>query len=192
MKNLILLSVISLFVSCGQIPGDKIERNSPTPENNDTNQDLAYYQETFQQNAQFHGKTPVFIPINFKNLEYSNGGSNLEANYLLDNGQEVDQIDKRAAVSRVVGVCYSYQGKGLEIFIDPVYWNKASESQRKALIDHELGHCAYNRDHDTDLHNHRPTSVMYPTIVNNYEAYYEEYQEELHTHNKDAIELAFD
>lgn len=57
-----------------------------------------------------------------------------------------------------------------KIMISEHYWSYMSDGEREMLIDHELGHCVLNREHDAtwievngDL---VPKSLMYPYAFN--------------------------
>lgn len=51
----------------------------------------------------------------------------------------------------VLAHCYVYSTKKNEILIDPDRWETLSEVDKKALIYHELGHCALGYDHRDDM-----------------------------------------
>lgn len=64
------------------------------------------------------------------------------------------------------------QGRSQVIYVDRSDWDGLCEAQRRAVIFHELGHCALYRDHTDE-----PMSYMYPSVL--YCAFYERNQTEL-------------
>ena len=47
------------------------------------------------------------------------------------------------------------------IVVNPLHWDKASESDREALLMHELGHCVLRREHKPgDAPDGTPQSIM--------------------------------
>jgi hypothetical protein len=206
MKIFILLINIVLLTSCGKaidmLKGDQFRTEDPKPLYTTTDEDLIYYSDIFYQNALDFGKRPKFIPMNFAELAYTKNNKenqyvnegprkSLKAHYIMADGTEIHNLEKYNGGSSVVGVCYSFwkNGRdiGIEILIDVTYWSQADEYSKRALIDHELGHCAYGKDHDTEMLAGIPTSVMYPTVVGHYGNFYKEYQEELHGNSKEYI-----
>ena len=74
-----------------------------------------------------------------------------------------------------IGKCYyafyidgPHEGErlNLNVEIDPIFWQEATDTEKEVLIFHELGHCVLNRDHDEDiiLEYEIPKSIMYPVI----------------------------
>lgn len=72
-----------------------------------------------------------------------------------------------------VGVCKVWSDGYKEVRINRTWWNSQADITRKVLIFHELGHCSFNRVHDTRTEPmtgvpaefaNRPLSMMYPTI----------------------------
>lgn len=47
----------------------------------------------------------------------------------------------------IVGVCYTYSNGATSVEIKKSYWQKITDSEKKFLIYHELGHCVLNRGH---------------------------------------------
>lgn len=86
---------------------------------------------------------------------------------------------------RVIGMCKRWSNGYRQIEIDPEYWNDThtSEQAKIGLIFHELGHCALNRDHNSEVEYYSgehirgdvPVSLMYP--YNFYSSSYEELQD---------------
>jgi hypothetical protein len=64
----------------------------------------------------------------------------------------------------VVGLCeFSVPRK---ITIDALYWSKATKTQRKLLMFHELGHCVFNREHKEDKYTDGcPKSIMSSVLM---------------------------
>jgi len=56
------------------------------------------------------------------------------------------------------GECIQNEDGQKTIIIRETSWNKYCESQKRALIFHELGHCVLGRSHSTDT-----LSYMYPS-----------------------------
>jgi hypothetical protein len=54
----------------------------------------------------------------------------------------------------------------LNVEIDPIFWQEATDTEKEVLIFHELGHCVLNRDHDESIiaEYEIPKSIMYPVI----------------------------
>jgi len=69
--------------------------------------------------------------------------------------------------NRVIGVCKTATGNAPnEIVIDNATWNSADQYEREALIFHELGHCAIDRQHEDAVDNDGiPISLMYPSLI---------------------------
>jgi hypothetical protein len=64
-----------------------------------------------------------------------------------------------------VGVCVRWSDGHRQIQIDQYYWeNSLDEGEKQEVINHELGHCDLNRDHDTRTANGYPISIMYPYV----------------------------
>lgn len=69
-----------------------------------------------------------------------------------------------------IGVCRVWDTGDKEILIDPVYWQSSDDTERAALILHELGHCALGRRHTEEISYYdgesikglMPISLMYP------------------------------
>lgn len=79
-----------------------------------------------------------------------------------------------------VGLCTSYEEGSRKIEIDPDYWQSVNALGKEQLVFHELGHCALNLDHNSnmlDLHEAGmiPASIMYPYVFGE-EPYYEEFR----------------
>jgi hypothetical protein len=89
---------------------------------------------------------------------------------------EFKELDAAATVGQCEGSYY--------ITIDPIFWNRATNIEKKILIFHETGHCFLNRRHKETLINNRPVSLMYPNLIAISVAYSgneENYEKELFT-----------
>ena len=94
---------------------------------------------------------------------------------------------KSLSNSQAIGTCHSISK---EIKILESYWTRASDSQKKLLIYHELAHCYLNRPHKSELVNGIPVSIMYPSNIHreHFKAFESMYVEELFTNNSSNIE----
>jgi hypothetical protein len=104
----------------------------------------------------------VDIEVDFNELPFPNVGRCYYAFYL--DGPQKDQ--------RV----------NLNIEIDPIFWEEASQTEKEVLVFHELGHCVLNREHNESLISEQniPKSIMYPYIFETeYEMYRNYYINEL-------------
>ncbi len=64
-----------------------------------------------------------------------------------------------------VGVCEVYSDGSKQVHFNQEWWPTAASLAKKILVFHELGHCFFNRAHDTRLYSGaRPYSIMYPNI----------------------------
>ena len=70
-----------------------------------------------------------------------------------------------------VGVCRTWSNGDREVLINKDWWNGTTDPYRKILIFHELGHCYFNRSHDSTKETNvaspyynMPRSIMYPVI----------------------------
>lgn len=87
-----------------------------------------------------------------------------------------------------VGVCYTQNGVGKLINIDPVYWNQLDEDGRELLMYHEFGHCVLGRSHRSDYidmsGDYLPASIMNPYMFSSqmYSKHKTYYEEELAQH----------
>ncbi len=71
---------------------------------------------------------------------------------------------------KAMGECIKTSNQNF-IIIDESAWKVLNSQRRKALILHELGHCVYNREHETALDsNDNPVTIMYPGNLNNEQA----------------------
>lgn len=67
----------------------------------------------------------------------------------------------------IAGQCERYSDGSRLIRIDYDYWQDLPDSARVELVYHELGHCVFNREHDTRTDTDKngrvcPHSIMYP------------------------------
>ncbi len=85
--------------------------------------------------------------------------------------------------SGVIGLCETGYGSRT-VTLDPDFWNVVSDTQKRLLMHHELGHCILYRPHrSTFLTTGREASIMYPIILSSatYAANEEYYLNELFT-----------
>lgn len=202
---LLLFLTLPLYVSCQQEEEDDLFKN---PTNPNTDVELEYYTNKFYDNAKSYGNNPPYIPVNFKDLSdlkmslsRSSRSSDKEMKviFFAKDGKEYGSLNElEVANSSYIGACYYYvengRNIGVEIFIDDEYWLTADEYKRFSLIDHELGHCAYGRNHDNEAYRGHSTSVMWPTETNpnRHELFYDAFQDELHENNKESVYDAID
>ena len=50
----------------------------------------------------------------------------------------------------ITAVCIQYSGANSKVIIDSTKWNEMTESQRKTVFYHEMGHCFLDRNHLED------------------------------------------
>ena len=157
------LLILTILVSCGQVPGDGGGTTTAQPPAVFQNEMLMSFVEEFE-------------------LRY-----NIEVGYTVR--FDSDRVTGGSSTAgTTVGVCRIYSNPSYrEILINKNWWDSASESSRKILIFHELGHCTFERDHDCQTvaqsgedvecatqntpgnftpasGSNRPLSMMYPTI----------------------------
>jgi len=84
---------------------------------------------------------------------------------------------------KAIGVCYYAYPRKIELLQS--YWRSASNTTRKILIYHELGHCELNRDHFDKQEQDFNLSIMRYMIMYDYQYKYceKEYDEELFTYD---------
>lgn len=97
---------------------------------------------------------------------------------------QIAKLDNLGAT--VIGLCET--GGIRRVTLDPDFWDNVSETQRKLLVHHELGHCVLLRPHtsatgvipDGSGHTHE-LSIMYPIIFGDlqYTTHEAHYQKEL-------------
>jgi hypothetical protein len=80
----------------------------------------------------------------------------------------------------VVGYCWWFDDGSRKIEIDSNFWIKASDDEKEDLVWHELGHCALNLKHDSNLidignYNQIPKSIMNPYVFGQM-PYYSDYK----------------
>jgi len=83
----------------------------------------------------------------------------------------------------VIGLCYSGQGYKPSIVISRRFWDESSDTARKLVLHHELGHCVLDRRHrEGRFTNGNPMSMMYPIILadQTYLAYQDYYEREMY------------
>ena len=68
-------------------------------------------------------------------------------------------------ILRVVGVCEIYSDGTKKVLFNELWWSSAGYTAKKVLVLHEMGHCYFNRNHDSHfLASGIPRSLMYPII----------------------------
>lgn len=60
-------------------------------------------------------------------------------------------IGFRPQAGMVVGACIEYDDSYRDIEIDPDYWASIDADTQCVLVNHELGHCVFNRLHNWDI-----------------------------------------
>lgn len=113
------------------------------------------------------GKPPVqsaeVVPyLQAFNEQYS--GLNVDA-FKLD-VELVDQLDgvSDESASHTPGECMPYNSHKIEL--SRSLWDKMSDTMRKSLVFHELGHCVFNRVHlDTKYSDGCPTTLMSTNLI---------------------------
>jgi hypothetical protein len=84
-----------------------------------------------------------------------------------------------------VGVCEVYSDGSKKVWMNQEWWEQSSTTDlaKKVLLYHELGHCHFQRGHDTRTYSGgRPYSMMYPIldpVVANYNSFTSYYIAEL-------------
>ena len=125
----------------------------------------------------------------------------LEAEIAQETGLEVDLSyipvnfgDIRKENNRHIGVCRKWKNKQgqivkREILIDEAYWSRASDADKEILINHEFGHCHFDRSHDNCVHKGIARSIMNKTHIGDehYNTFQNSYIVELITGNKEKI-----
>ena len=166
------IGILLLITSCAGNPVNdlfKIDTESDPRKTLTTDETFLTYITDFEIDAAYHADLDMNvhnIPVNFADLD-----------------------------KRYLGACY-YYGKAhqwREIKIDREQWEELDEAQRKALIYHELGHCALNRKHKDEHYRSFPVSIMNTYhIGSNYEKYSEEYNYELFTEDESILTQSID
>jgi hypothetical protein len=167
MKHTLLLLILSfILASCGEANKKHIQHLEGTRQFASSSSTFKPYIDSFTANARTYLGQPTFvvgdIPVNFGDTT----------------NEDFD------------GVCNSYSDGTKEVLIKKSWWDKASNHQKEVMIYHELGHCALNRDHDTELLTKDEYtvkgSIMNPTIPGSahYVQYKSSYLTELFTYDK--------
>jgi hypothetical protein len=168
-----LLGILLIFTSCANTNVNdlfKINTESDPRKTLTTDEIFLNYVADFEIDYAHYLDSEINthnIPINFSN-----------------------ELDKK-----YLGACYKYGRKEQwkEIKINKELWEGLDIPQRKALIYHELGHCALNREHKDEYHRSFPVSIMNTYhIAGNYEEFPEEYNYELFTHDENELKEKID
>jgi hypothetical protein len=79
----------------------------------------------------------------------------------------------------IIGVCELYSNQTKQVHMNSDWWATGSELQKRILVYHELGHCHFNRSHDSrTFSDGRPYSIMNPILnpvvsfFTNFKTYY--------------------
>lgn len=170
MTNLILLFIMILFTSCGELLDtfDVIDKEY-------VGGDPRKFTET----------NPIFFRYknNYERLHVRTLGKDADTTSIPIN--LVDSLD-----DATMGVCFRWLGsKYREILINQNRWYRLSTRERELLINHELGHCHLNRDHDNSTDYRGPLSIMNQSFIGGslYRQYQNEYENELFTKNKNIF-----
>lgn len=141
--RIVLLLALSFLVGCAESGGDSGPDNGP----GGIGQEIQPYVNEFQS---IFGAT-----INFK-VDFDTIGATGSQN----------------GSGTTVGVCRTWSNGDREVLINKNWWtNSGTDRSRRILIFHELGHCYFNRSHDSTKEETvgspyygMPRSVMYPVI----------------------------
>jgi len=174
MRIFTILLFAIIFTSCGKLPmGDAIIYKKPSDPRQftTTNPELVSYGEEFQRRFADERRMSIgisHIPMNFGN---TTEGTNT-----------------------YIGVCYSWSDGRREIIINENWWARASECSKQGVINHELGHCALNRDHKDEEHLGRPLSLMntYAISGETFCKFEGDYYKELFTYNHSDLVASMD
>ena len=87
-----------------------------------------------------------------------------EATYNRDTrGVSITFVDSMPGL--VVGLCYRSQFHR-DITILTSYWSTHSDTSRRNLLFHELGHCVFDREHTSEVYPDQcPKSLMNPSVI---------------------------
>lgn len=146
MKTIAFLVISSLlFLGCNKKLGDENyapSPNQPTPNIDEINSELDTYVNQFEQRYGLTVSYPVLFDTGTKTGSSSNSGI-------------------------IIGLCEVWSNGDRFIYINQSWFSNSTTSitAKKILIFHELGHCSFDRDHDSRKYsNGMPYSIMYPTI----------------------------
>jgi hypothetical protein len=155
----LLFLVMVLVSSCGKgsnKPTNPDRPPLPIPPQDEHTLDIDGFEEyifDFEDDAAKHGNVQLTITdliIFFKDIENENIGT------------ENEKI--------ILGRCYVSPNRTPIVHIDPGHWSGLSDTSRKLLVYHELGHCILERKHEDDV-----PSIMSAYLLNKFE--YEEKEE---------------
>lgn len=166
MKKLITFTILLLILSsCGmdQVFEDNfVIKRSPDRYFNTSDPYFDEYKESFKDDYYLHTGRDINtnLPVNFSETIF---------------------FDKNPGS---IGVCFSYNGKGLEILIKTSYWNRLSKACKKTLMHHEFAHCLLNQDHRDSHPSVMNTSNGYCDVMDDHENMF---LEELFSRTQDSI-----
>lgn len=124
---------------------------------------------------QYHGVDPVL-------QKYVDDYMNLAKDKNIKFTNSVSVGFMKINAGQVIGVC-NYGRTFREIDIDQNFWDEATNTQKEALMRHELSHCYCNRDHDwaegktypEPSHSDRKNDIFNVTLFTpNHEGMYED------------------
>lgn len=130
-----------LVISCGNIQEDL--------------EDLI----NINEKRKFEKTDPTFnhYVLEFQNKYNHQTNKEINISDIPVNFYKMEKINKEG----VLGICYKYSNGDKEIIINKEWWNNHDECYRQVLINHELGHCALNRKHKSDVEDGVALSVMF-------------------------------
>ena len=170
MRRIKHLWILLIFSSCGKIEGIDLDFLKQKPKD---------------ANFQFATSNPYFdsYKSQFSQNHYIETGRSIDVSRI-----RINFVENIETGTSTVGLCYSW-GSKREIVIRQSFWNGVSESYRKALIFHELGHCALNRSHKDEKYLGNPVSIMNSYIIsgNYFDSYKNALLNELHTNDTREI-----
>lgn len=140
MKSLLLMLPFLFFLGCSQ-GNDNPTDYGPYPAPVGVDADLLPYVHEFES---IYGLT-VSYAVQY-DAEAETGGNN-------------------PAGGTTVGVCRVWDSGRREVLVNKDWWFSKGDMARRLLIYHELGHCSFDRDHDSRKYsNGMPFSIMNPIL----------------------------
>ncbi len=172
MKQLIILLTTLMISACGS-DGGSVSTEPPLPRQGvEQNPDILSYVEAFE--ARYN------IDVNYT-VTFDTSG----------------ETGEQGSSGTTVGVCRVWSNGYREVLINKEWWDGQADVSRKILVFHELGHCSFDRGHNTakdaTVSPNRPESIMYPTInpivywYSQNQTYRDYYENELVNNRQNAI-----
>lgn len=125
MMRYLTLVYLLFIASCGRTPLDDliVKKDDPPYDKNTTDETFRPYIDTLEMRTNTIVKTPIIFKDDMENT--------------------------------IAGRCTKWK-RGTtttykEITINRKYWNAVSELSRQQLVDHEVGHCDFNRKHNDEM-----------------------------------------